>query len=97
MNLSAYAEERAKNLPYGLQRRLEITRALAATRLKLLLLDKPYMGLAPILVKEIFRILADLNRAGTTILLVEQSPASRCFLGTRKQPGPSGKVQLETR
>ncbi len=55
------------------------------------------MGLAPILVKEIFRILADLNRAGTTILLVEQSPASRCFLGTRKQPGPSGKVQLETR
>ncbi len=97
LNLSAYAEERAKNLPYGLQRRLEITRALAATRLKLLLLDKPYMGLAPILVKEIFRILADLNRAGMTILLVEQSPASRCFPMTRNQPGPSGKAQLEKR
>ncbi len=51
---------------------LAMGRALMA-RPKLLLLDEPSMGLAPILVKEIFSIIQEINKTGTTILLVEQN------------------------
>ena len=51
---------------------LSMGRALMA-RPKLLLLDEPSMGLAPILVKEIFSIIQEINKSGTTILLVEQN------------------------
>ena len=56
----------------GEQQMLAIGRALMA-RPTLLLLDEPSMGLAPILVETIFRIVQDINRQGTTILLVEQN------------------------
>lgn len=56
----------------GEQQMLAIARALM-TRAKLLLLDEPSMGLAPMLVHEIFRILQDINQAGTSLLLVEQN------------------------
>ncbi len=56
----------------GEQQMLAIGRALM-TRPKLLLLDEPSMGLAPILVEQIFAIIEDINRQGTTILLVEQN------------------------
>jgi branched-chain amino acid transport system ATP-binding protein len=56
----------------GEQQMLAIGRALMA-RPTLLLLDEPSMGLAPILVEAIFRIVQDINRQGTTILLVEQN------------------------
>jgi branched-chain amino acid transport system ATP-binding protein len=56
----------------GEQQMLAIGRALM-TRPKLLLLDEPSMGLAPILVEQIFSIIQDINRQGTTILLVEQN------------------------
>ncbi len=56
----------------GEQQMLAIGRALM-TRAKLLLLDEPSMGLAPVLVHEIFRILKDINQAGTSLLLVEQN------------------------
>lgn len=56
----------------GEQQMLAIARALM-TRAKLLLLDEPSMGLSPILVHEIFRILQDINQAGTSLLLVEQN------------------------
>ncbi|MCX6991928.1 MAG: ABC transporter ATP-binding protein [Kiritimatiellaeota bacterium] len=56
----------------GEQQMLAIARALM-TRAKLLLLDEPSMGLAPMLVREIFRILQDINQAGTSLLLVEQN------------------------
>ena len=55
---------------------LALGRALMA-RPKLLLLDEPSMGLAPRLVQEIFEIIAEINRRGTTILLVEQNAARR--------------------
>jgi len=69
-------KERAKglagNLSGGEQQMLAIGRALMA-RPRLLLLDEPSMGLAPIIVQEIFHILREINRGGLTIFLVEQN------------------------
>ncbi|MCR4424768.1 MAG: ABC transporter ATP-binding protein [Firmicutes bacterium] len=56
----------------GEQQMLAVARALM-TRGRLMLLDEPSMGLSPILVREIFRTITEINRAGTTILLVEQN------------------------
>jgi len=62
----------AGTLSGGEQQMLAIGRALM-TRPKLMLLDEPSMGLAPLLVKEIFSIIREINEEGTTILLVEQN------------------------
>jgi branched-chain amino acid transport system ATP-binding protein len=56
----------------GEQQMLAVARALMS-RGQTLLLDEPSMGLAPVLVREIFRVVTDLNQAGTTVLLVEQN------------------------
>ncbi len=56
----------------GEQQMLAVGRALMS-RGRVLLLDEPSMGLAPVLVREIFRVLTEINQAGTTILLVEQN------------------------
>jgi branched-chain amino acid transport system ATP-binding protein len=65
-------ERTAKTLAHGEQRALEIGMALAS-RPRLLLLDEPSLGLAPLFVKQIFRIVQEINRSSTTILLVEQN------------------------
>jgi branched-chain amino acid transport system ATP-binding protein len=59
---------------------------------KLLMLDEPSMGLAPILVEEIFSIIQDLNKAGTTILLVEQNAQMALSIANRGYVLATGKI-----
>ncbi|OQP07675.1 ABC transporter ATP-binding protein [Geobacillus sp. 46C-IIa] len=90
-------EERRKQLAGtlsgGEQQMLAIGRALMA-RPKLLLLDEPSMGLAPLLVKTIFRIIEEINESGTTILLVEQNAHMALSIAARAYVIESGRVVL---
>jgi branched-chain amino acid transport system ATP-binding protein len=65
-------QKRAAELSGGQQQMLEMGRALLL-RPRLMLLDEPTLGLSPLVFREIFRIIADLRRAGQTILMVEQN------------------------
>ena len=78
----------------GEQQMLAIARALA-TRPRLLLLDEPSMGLSPVLVETIFRTIIEINRGGTTILLVEQNAAMALQVASRGYVMESGIVTLE--
>ena len=61
---------------------------------KLLILDEPSMGLAPILVEQIFDIIAELHKMGTTILLVEQNAEMALKIAQRAYVLESGKIVL---
>lgn len=63
-------------------------------RPKLLLLDEPSMGLAPLLVKTIFRIIEEINKSGTTILLVEQNANMALSIADRAYVIETGKIVL---
>lgn len=79
------AERRSQmggTLSGGEQQMLAIGRALMA-RPQVLLLDEPSMGLAPMLVSQIFRIIREINQQGTTVLLVEQNAVKALGLATR--------------
>jgi branched-chain amino acid transport system ATP-binding protein len=78
----------------GEQQMLAIARALMA-RPRLLLLDEPSMGLSPVLVETIFRTIIEINRTGTTILLVEQNAAMALQVAARGYVLESGEVALE--
>ncbi|MCL6634421.1 MAG: ABC transporter ATP-binding protein, partial [Peptococcaceae bacterium] len=75
------------------QQMLAMGRALMS-RPRLLLLDEPSMGLAPMLVKEIFAIIAEINRAGTTILLVEQNASMALSVADRAYVLETGEIVL---
>ena len=62
------------------------------SRPKLLMLDEPSMGLAPILVEQIFEIIQNLHKAGTTILLVEQNAQAALSVADRGYVLETGKV-----
>ena len=83
----------AGTLSGGEQQMLAIGRALMA-RPKLLLLDEPSMGLAPIIVEEIFRIIKAINDTGTAILLVEQNAFMALRIATKGYVLENGKVVL---
>jgi branched-chain amino acid transport system ATP-binding protein len=70
--LKERSTQEAGTLSGGEQQMLAVARALMS-RPKLLLMDEPSLGLAPLIVEEIFSIVAELNRDGTTIFLVEQN------------------------
>jgi len=84
----------AGTLSGGEQQMLAIGRALMA-RPKLLLLDEPSMGLAPILVETIFDTIRDINKEGTTILLVEQNALIAFQIASRGYVIQTGNIVLE--
>ena len=77
----------------GEQQMLAIARSLMA-RPKLILLDEPSMGLAPILVEQIFDIVRDINAQGTTVLLVEQNALMALGLASRGYIMQTGEIVL---
>ena len=83
----------ASTLSGGEQQMLAMGRALMA-RPKILLLDEPSMGLAPILVKEIFHIIREINEQGTTILLVEQNARMALSVADRAYVMETGNIVL---
>jgi branched-chain amino acid transport system ATP-binding protein len=84
----------AGTLSGGEQQMLAIGRALMA-RPRILLLDEPSMGLAPILVEQIFQTVEDINRQGTTILLVEQNAAMALSIAHRGYVLETGNIALQ--
>jgi branched-chain amino acid transport system ATP-binding protein len=75
----------------GEQQMLAIARALMG-RPRLLLLDEPSMGLAPMLINQIFRIISEINAQGTTVLLVEQNAAKALKIANRAYVLETGEI-----
>ena len=86
-------KQKAGTMSGGEQQMLAIGRALMADP-KLLLLDEPSMGIAPILVERIYETIAEINKQGTTILLVEQNANFALDVSSRGYVLETGKVAL---
>ena len=86
-------KQNAGTLSGGEQQMLAIGRALMS-RPRILLLDEPSMGLAPLLVQEIFSIISEINEAGTTVLLVEQNANMALQIAHRGYVLETGRIVL---
>ncbi|SOC36579.1 ABC transporter ATP-binding protein [Ureibacillus acetophenoni] len=84
----------AGTLSGGQQQMLAIARALLS-KPKLLLLDEPSMGLAPLIVADIFKIIKEINEAGTTVLLVEQNAKQALKIADYGYVMETGKIIIE--
>lgn len=91
--LAERTKQAAGSLSGGEQQMLAVGRALMA-RPRLLMLDEPSLGLAPIVASEIFRIIADLNREGLTVLLVSQEVLHTLSIAKSGYLLESGKITL---
>jgi len=87
-------KQQAGTLSGGEQQMLAIGRALMS-RPRVLLLDEPSLGLAPLLVREIFKTIGEINRRGVTVLLVEQNAHMALTLARRGYVLETGRVALE--
>lgn len=92
--LEKRSKQNAATLSGGEQQMLAIGRALMS-RPRLMLMDEPSMGLSPLLVKEIFSIITDINRRGTTILLVEQNANMALSIAHRAYVMELGRIVFE--
>lgn len=86
-------KQTAGTLSGGEQQMLAMGRALMS-RPRILLLDEPSMGLAPLLVREIFNIITDINKSGTTILLVEQNASMALSIADRAYVLENGSIVM---
>jgi branched-chain amino acid transport system ATP-binding protein len=86
-------KQQAGTLSGGEQQMLAMGRALMA-KPRLLLLDEPSMGLAPLLVKQIFNIIQEISESGTTILLVEQNANLALSIADRAYVVETGRIVL---
>lgn len=84
----------AGTLSGGEQQMLAVGRALMA-KPRMILMDEPSMGLSPLLVKEIFQIIREVNRAGITILLVEQNAKMALAISNRAYVLETGTITIE--
>ena len=84
----------AGTLSGGEQQMLAIGRALMG-RPKMLLLDEPSMGLAPLVVKDIFKVITSLSKTGTTVLIVEQNAKAALGIAKRAYVLETGRVVME--
>jgi branched-chain amino acid transport system ATP-binding protein len=84
----------AGTLSGGEQQMVAIGRGLMAGP-RLLMLDEPSLGLAPIMVEEMFRVVREINRRGVTVLLVEQNTENALHLAHRGYVLESGRVALQ--
>ncbi len=91
--LQKFKESLGWQLSGGQQQMLAIGRALMSGS-KLLLMDEPSLGLAPVLVQEVFKVIKEINKTGTTILLVEQNARMALLIANRGFVLETGKVML---
>lgn len=92
--LRRYANKYASGLSGGEQQMLAIARALMS-RPRLLLLDEPSLGLAPILVDQVFEKLREINSGGTSLLLIEQNAYQALMIANRAYVMESGVITVE--